>query len=358
MASLALKRRELEVFSLSFLDCICCGFGAVLLIFLLTIAKKTDVDKADVVEARDRLRKVQAQVDLSRDELDKLARIIAAAQLELKELQDKTAADQLKVSARRRDLLLMLQQTGALKDALHALLGEKKAIPTEEVAPPVPIPNIDRRQYLTGVKLQGEFVVFLIRTSGSMLDETIDAASDRLADPDDKKRSAPKWRRTVEAMEWMLASLEPETRFQILLFAEETVPILPNRGEEWFSTKDRPTMLAVLKRLNEIVPRGGANLERAFTTVRFLPRLPDSIVLLTDGLPTRSDSLPMDGEVDEGHRIRFFEIAQKQLPPRIPVSTILFPMLTGDPGAPGMFWELANATRGALVSPAKSWPDT
>lgn len=358
MASLALKRRDLEVFSISFLDCICCGFGAVLLIFLLTIAKKSDVDKADVVAARDRLSRIQAQVDLSKQELDKLARIIAAAQLELRELQDKTAADQLKVSARRRDLLLMLQQTGALKDALHALLGEKKAIPTEEVPPPVPIPNVDRRQYLTGVKLQGEFVVFLIRTSGSMLDETIDAASDRLADPDDKKRSAPKWRRTVEAMQWMLASLEPETRFQILLFAEETVPILSNRGEEWFSTKDRATMLAVLKRLDEIVPRGGANLERAFTTVRFLPRLPDSIVLLTDGLPTRSDSLPMDGDVDEGHRIRFFEIAQKQLPPRIPVSTILFPMLTGDPGAPGLFWELANATRGALVSPAKTWPDT
>ena len=43
--------------------------------------------------------------------------------------------------------------------------------------------------------------------------------------------------------------------------------------------------------------------------MRFLPRLPDSIVLFTDGLPTRSDSLPMEGDVDEGHRIRFFEIA-------------------------------------------------
>ena len=55
MASLAQKRRETEVFSLSFLDCICCGFGAVLLIFLLTIAKKTDVDKADVDAAYARL---------------------------------------------------------------------------------------------------------------------------------------------------------------------------------------------------------------------------------------------------------------------------------------------------------------
>jgi len=90
----------------------------------------------------------------------------------------------------------------------------------------------------------------------------------------------------------------------------------------------------------------------------FLPRLPDSIVLLTDGLPTKSDSVPMDGEVREEDRIRFFDIARKQLPPRIPVSTVLFPLLTGDPGAPGLFWELANSTRGALVSPSKSWPDT
>ena len=92
--------------------------------------------------------------------------------------------------------------------------------------------------------------------------------------------------------------------------------------------------------------------------MRFLPRLPDSIILLTDGLPTRSDSVPLEGDVDENTRIRFFEIAVKQLPPRIPVSTILFPMLTGDPAGAGLFWELANASRGALVSPAKSWPDT
>lgn len=355
---MAQKRRELEVFSLSFLDCICCGFGAVLLIFLLTIAKKTDVDKADVDAARDRLRKVQSEITLNQQDLDRLARILAAAQLELQALNAKTAEDQVKLSDRRRDLLLMLQQTGALKDALHALLGEKKALPTEEVAPPVPIPNIDRRQYLTGVKLHGEFVVFLVRTSGSMLDETIDAAVARLEDSDDKKREAPKWQRTVQALEWMLASLAPETRFQILLFSEETTPVIPTRGEEWFSTKDRATMTEVIKRLHAIVPKGGANLERAFTAVRFLPRLPDSIVLMTDGLPTLSDSLPIEGDVDEGHRIRFFEIATKQLPPRIPVSTILFPMLTGDPGAPGLYWELANATRGALVSPSRTWPDT
>ena len=36
----------------------------------------------------------------------------------------------------------------------------------------------------------------------------------------------------------------------------------------------------------------------------------------------------------------------------------LFFPLNGDPAGPALYWELANATRGALVSPAKSWPDT
>jgi hypothetical protein len=356
--SIANKRRETEVFSLAFLDCICCGFGAVILVFILTVAQKKDVDKADVDAARARLSAAQRSVSMTQQDLDRLAQVLAAAQLELQDINAQNTQDQLKLSDRKRELLLMLQQTGALKDALHTLLGEKKALPTEEVAPPIPIPNVDRRQYLTGVRLQGEFVVFLVRTSGSMLDDNIDAAVARLQDSDDKKREAPKWQRVIQSLEWMLASLGPETRFQILLFNEETTPIIPTRGEEWFSTKDRNTMSEVVTRLNALVPKGGANLERAFTAVRFLPRLPDSIVLLTDGLPTRSDSLLSEGDVDENTRIRFFEIAAKQLPPRIPVSTILFPMLTGDPGAPGLFWELANATRGALVSPAKSWPDT
>ena len=356
--SIATKRRETEVFSLAFLDCICCGFGAVILVFILTVSQKTMVDKSDVDAARDRLKKVQSDVVLSQAELDRLAKVLAAAQLELQDINAKSTQDQLKLTDRKRELLLMLQQTGALKDALHTLLGEKKALPTEDVAPPVPIPNVDRRQYLTGVKLQGEFVVFLVRTSGSMLDDTIDTAAARLEDTDEKKREAPKWQRTIQSLEWMLASLDAQTHFQILLWAEETASILPTRGEEWFSTTDRKTMTEIITKLHALVPKGGANLERAFTAVRFLPRLPDSIVLLTDGLPTRSDSLPMEGSVEEGHRIRFFEIATKQLPPRIPVSTILFPMLTGDPGAPGLYWELANATRGALVSPSRSWPDT
>lgn len=355
--SVASKRRETEVFSLAFLDCICCGFGAVILVFILTLSQKIHVDKSSVDEVRDRLKQMQKDLTTSQADLDRIAQVLAAAQLELEDVNAKNTQDQLKLTTRQRELLLMLQRTGAMKEALAALLGEKKNLPTEDHAP-VPIPNVDRRQYLTGVRLEGDFVLFVVRCSGSMLDDTIEAAAARLSDTDAKKREAPKWVRTIHALEWMIASLDPETHFQILFFNEETTPVLANRGDEWFSTKDKKSIGEIIARLNSIVPQGGANLERAFTAIRFLPRLPDSIVLFTDGLPTKSDSLPVEGDIGEELRIRFFEIATKQLPPRIPVSTILFPLLTGDPAAPGLYWELANATRGALVSPAKSWPDT
>lgn len=356
--SVSSKRRETEVFSLAFLDCICCGFGAVILVFILTISQKQDVDKSEVDEVRVQSSAATRNIAMTEDELARLAKVLAAAQLELEDVNAKNTADELKLTERQRALLLLLQQTGAMKDALNTLLGEKKALPTTDVAPPIPIPNVDRRQYLTGVKLTGRNIVFVLRCSGSMLDDTIDAAAARLADSDDQKREAPKWKRTIQSLEWMLGNLDPSTNFQILVFNEETNSIIPTRNTQWLQAGDRATMNDVVKRLHEIVPKGGANLERAFTTMQILKPLPDSLILLTDGLPTASDSLPITGEVDEATRIRFFEIAIKTLPTKIPISTILFPLLSGDPGAPGLYWSLANMSHGALVSPSKSWPDT
>ena len=40
-----LRRRDVEVFSLSFMDCICCGFGAIILLMVLT-----DVSHPIVIE--------------------------------------------------------------------------------------------------------------------------------------------------------------------------------------------------------------------------------------------------------------------------------------------------------------------
>src|SRR5690606_37456985 len=112
----------------------------------------------------------------------------------------------------------------------------------------------------------------------------------------------------------------------------------------------------VLKKLDEIVPSGGGNLERAFVEVRSQFPSVDSIVLLTDSLPTLSDSMPVGSYTDDRDRERFFRAAIKEAPRQTPINTILFPM-SGDPAAPYLFWQLADASKGSLISPAPGWPD-
>lgn len=353
------KRRETEIFSMSFMDCICCGFGAVLLIFILTTGRRVDFSHQDLKDLQERVRKMERAITQERSELDRLARATTVTEVDLKSLVEQNAADRDRTRRQQDELQRMLQQTESLRLTMAQLQSDLQKLPTEEEQP-VPIPEVDRRQYLTGIQLDGEgaqYVLFLVRASGSMLGETLDEAISRLGDPDFRKREAPKWQRVIKAMEWLIASLGPDTRFHVLLFNEEARPLLPSRADEWIARSDRQAVREALDKLRQVVPQGSANLERAFTTVRYLPRLPDTIVMLTDGLPTTSDSQPNMGETDDDTRIRYFRYAQRQLPARIPVSTILFPM-SGDPGAAALYWELGSSTRGALVSPSKTWPDT
>lgn len=349
------KRREVELFSLSFMDCICCGFGAVLLLFILTTGQKVNYNQQNLEDLREQIKLLEMQITAEQLELQKMARPSPVA-LDLQNLMDLNAAGQKKVTMEKEQLQLLLEQMGLLQKEVARLMADQKALPKEEEQP-VPIPEIDRRQYLTGVKLDGKHVLFLVRASGSMLGESLDDAIARMGDPEFKKREAPKWQRVIKSVDWMVANLGAETSFQILLFNEETTPLLPNRSNDWIVRSDHQAVREALTRLRQIVPQGSANMERAFSTVRYMDQLPDSVILLTDGLPTTSDSAPNPGDADDEARIRYFRYAQRQMPARIPVSTILFPM-TGDPGAPGLFWEMASATHGALVSPASSWPDT
>ena len=63
------KRKEVEVFSLSFMDCICCGFGAVLLLFILTTGQKTNFTETDLTDLRDRIAAMEREISDERTEI-------------------------------------------------------------------------------------------------------------------------------------------------------------------------------------------------------------------------------------------------------------------------------------------------
>jgi hypothetical protein len=54
-------------------------------------------------------------------------------------------------------------------------------------------------------------------------------------------------------------------------------------------------------------------------------------------------------------RLAHFWQAIRVLPRGVTVNVILYP-LEGDPAAASAYWDLAIATRGALLSPSEDWP--
>src|SRR2546430_6311832 len=71
---MARRRRSVEVFSLAFLDCICCGFGAIILLLVLTEYARPAKIEESRVNLQGQLRNLQQQLQIIRGESDDLER--------------------------------------------------------------------------------------------------------------------------------------------------------------------------------------------------------------------------------------------------------------------------------------------
>ena len=126
-------------------------------------------------------------------------------------------------------------------------------------------------------------------------------------------------------------------------------------GGRWLSADDASDLRATIDGLRTIVPEGGTSLHRAFRVANLMSPPPDSIILLTDGLPTQDLLAKKTGPVSSDERVALFRSAAGSLPGSIPVNTMLFP-IEGDPLAAALFWELAITSKGSFMTPTRDWP--
>ena len=71
------KRREPQSSALSFMDCICCGFGAVLLLFILTTKKQIDTQEENIQQANRAAESLQAAIDAAISENNSIEAALA-----------------------------------------------------------------------------------------------------------------------------------------------------------------------------------------------------------------------------------------------------------------------------------------
>jgi len=363
-----MARRSVTVFSLSFLDAMTCGFGAVVLFYMILNASfgresgrmtadlQGEVDRLEdevldghikLVELRNSVREIERESVLASGLSRRLIEALTEVQEELATYESSTLAKREHVNKLKTDLK-------TLEDEVKRLSA---ATPSEET------PG-DRlrtfvgdgdRQYLTGLKVGGRRILILVDASASMLDDTIVNIVRRRNQSDAVKRRSEKWRQAVTTVDWITTQIPPDSRFQIYTFNTKSGSVMPDKSGRWLDGSDREVLDETVERLRGVIPDGGTNLYRAITSIRSLKPAPDNIYLLVDGLPTQGRKPPRRTTISGKERVKLFNEAVKELRSSVPVNVILFPM-EGDPKAASAFWKLALFSGGAYISPSKDWP--
>lgn len=154
-----IKRRPIEVFSLSFLDCLCCGFGAILLLFILSIGSgkagvESEVDVPTLQAMRDQLAMLEADIANKAALLEASINSAETSQERerylslIQEMESKLADLQQEYDSRKANLSTSQQAAAEANRLLQSFKHEN--------LPPI------------GLPADATHVAFVIDTSGSM----------------------------------------------------------------------------------------------------------------------------------------------------------------------------------------------
>lgn len=360
------RRRRFNVFSLAFLDVMSCGFGAVVLIFLIinhdTEAEQEVVNddllseirmldyqvqqgEKELFELLESLDSVEARLDESDEDLNSTKVTVEKEISKLDELKEVSLAQEVNL----QDLTADIESR---EDEVQRLEAMKAAAEGQQVRT---FDGEGDRQYLTGLKVGGQNILIAVDISTSMLDDTIVNVLRRRNMSNERKQAAPKWQRTIRTVEWLAAQLPLDAEFQLYSFAEETMSLVPDADTNWIPMHDGQELNRGVEALKKVIPDGGSSLVKLMLTVRQLSPIPDNVYLITDGLPTQGESPPRAATVSGRRRLELFGDAIDRLPKQIPINVIMFPM-EGDPMASAAYWNVARVTGGAFISPSWDWP--
>ena len=351
---MAKKRRNIA-FSLSFLDIMACGFGAVTLLFLIL---RHNANEIPIPDERLSSEISLLQQDIQQAEQDQVKALNSLEDIELRlvktqglskrviteivEKEKSIQEDPNNIDILRRQVKQLEEETAQIEDIKF---GDK----VREFV------GDGNRQYLTGLTLGGERVLILIDGSASMLADTMVNIVRRRNMDDVQKQKSAKWQWSLRTLEWLLAQLPPSSRFQVYVFNNQAQAMLAGTEGEWLDASDSLALERVMASSDAFVPSEGTSLSKAIDVIAEFDSKPDNLFILTDGLPTLGNTPPKKYLVTGSQRRQHFETAIAKLPRGIPVNTILFPM-EGDPEAAALFWQLALDTKGAFIAPSRDWP--
>ncbi|MBV8575783.1 MAG: hypothetical protein JOZ58_12210 [Acetobacteraceae bacterium] len=171
------REREFEVFSLSFLDCICCGFGAIILLIVVSDFGQPVTLEASRRHLEGQVQQLAEQLALIRGQSAVLDRELKGTVAQLKREQQALAhleGDLTQV----RGQYAASRQEGAVTNTLESELIAAHQRLNAEMARVLEQRRIRTPASLIGgIPVDSEYVIFVIDTSSSMTDNHWEAAT-------------------------------------------------------------------------------------------------------------------------------------------------------------------------------------
>ncbi len=161
------KRRELEIFSLYFLDGMCCAFGAVIMLLLITKAAEPRIIEQAKVDERGLIAALQKELFEIRGEASELDRRMKSAQGDRQRADATIARLQADLGrirgqyAASRQPAVNTELEGQLRATRQRLTEEMRRL-LADYRPPKDEATVG------GIPVDSEYIIFVIDTSGSM----------------------------------------------------------------------------------------------------------------------------------------------------------------------------------------------
>ena len=160
------KRRNIEAFSLSFLDCICCGFGAIVL--LLVLSKIYDPNNLNVqAESIELSQSLKEQLEEIQNESSVVDQNLREAKLNTVNLLQELEVLNKELNNVRGEYAISLSKPIELDDNEKDLEEAKQKL-SDEIKKMQPDFRRASNEAIGGIPVDSEYIIFVIDTSGSM----------------------------------------------------------------------------------------------------------------------------------------------------------------------------------------------
>ena len=161
------RRRGTEEFSMSFLDVICCGFGAVILLLMITKTVQPQIIEASTINLEGLVADLQQQVFEIRGESRILNRDLNAKREQLSEYEERIAILRGQLASTRSRYDSIQVETNSNSIISDQLAVARQSL-TEEMKRLLGSQYQSRNNLIGGIPVDSEYIIFIIDTSGSM----------------------------------------------------------------------------------------------------------------------------------------------------------------------------------------------